>query len=135
MTPELRLSLNVLGRADKSNLRYLNLINAGTVNMGMKAYPIPFFSFPSRQLLCFWAFIPLSQPDFISTTWRGARSPPDIGGNAGVSSPLSVNVSSLFTHFWTVPLPSPLFIWEGNLCHWPESERRKSWLRLLENSI
>lgn len=75
-------SLNVPGRADKSNLRYLNLINAGTVNIGMKAYPIPFFSFPSRQLLCFWAFIPLSQPDFISTTWRGARSPPDIGGNA-----------------------------------------------------
>lgn len=53
-------SLKVPGRADKSNLRYLNLINAGTVNMGMKAYSIPFFSFPSRQLLCFWAFIPLA---------------------------------------------------------------------------
>ena len=75
-------SLNVPGRTDKSNLRYLNLINAGTVNMGMKAYPSPFFSFPSRQLLCFWAFIPLSQPDFISTTWRGARAPPDTAGNA-----------------------------------------------------
>lgn len=75
-------ALNVPGRTDKSNLRYLNLINAGTVNMGMKAYPSPFFSFPSRQLLCFWAFIPLSQPDFISTTWRGARSPPDTAGNA-----------------------------------------------------
>lgn len=76
-------SLHVPGRGDKSNLRYLNLINAGTVNIGMKAGPIPFFSFASRQLSCFWALIPLPQPDFISTTWRGARSPPDTGGNAG----------------------------------------------------
>lgn len=75
-------SCNAPGGGDKSNLRILNLINAGTVNIGMKAYPIPFFSFASRQLLCFWAFIPLSQPDFISTTWRGARSPPGIEGNA-----------------------------------------------------
>lgn len=30
-------SLNVPGRADKSNLRYFNLMNAGTVDIGMKA--------------------------------------------------------------------------------------------------
>lgn len=74
-------SLNVPGRADKSNLRYFNLMNAGTVDIGMKASPVP-FSFPSRQLSCFWAFIPLSQADFISTTWKKASSPPDTGGNA-----------------------------------------------------
>jgi hypothetical protein len=47
-------------------------------------------SFPSRQLLCFWAFIPLSQRGFISTTWRGACSPPDVGGN----------VDHQFATFW-----------------------------------
>lgn len=51
-------SLHFPGRGDKSNWKYLSLINAGTVNIGMKALPIPFFPFVSRQLLCFWALIP-----------------------------------------------------------------------------
>lgn len=34
-------SLHFPGRGDKSNWRYLSLINAGMVNIGMKALPIP----------------------------------------------------------------------------------------------
>lgn len=46
-------SLHVPGRGDKSNLRSLSLINAGTVHIGMKAGPSPFFSFAPRRLSCF----------------------------------------------------------------------------------
>lgn len=42
-----------------------------------------------------------------------------------VSSMLLVRLSSLLTHFWTMALPSPPFIWEGNLCCRPGSEGRK----------
>lgn len=42
----------------------------------------------------------------------------------GVSSPLFVSLSSVHTLLDYAP-PSPLFVWERHICHWPGSEGRE----------